>query len=185
VTAARHQVDEADLVHLAQVRTFDDGAGGDDALDVELEPVDVSHVEFADQPVSRRAVGPIADEPRAVGELHDRANLVESRRLGGPADARQAGEVGVIGLVPEGQSAGRGAQAGPHVNRVVLVTQRPGQLNLLGRAAIEFQFQRSVGHRLLRDRMLVVGRRLLPLLAEEESRPCDARGRAAASLRRR
>jgi hypothetical protein len=141
VTAAGHQVDEANLVDLAQIRTLDDVAGGDDALDVELEPANIGNVEFGDQPVSRAAVRAITDQPGAVGELDDRANLMEPRRLRVPANACETGEVGVVGLVAEGQRARRRAQAGPDVSRIVLVVGGAGQLNLLGRAAVEFDLE--------------------------------------------
>src|SRR6186997_3314767 len=46
VAASRNQIDEADLVNLAQVGPLHDVAGGDDAVDIELEPVHVSDVEL-------------------------------------------------------------------------------------------------------------------------------------------
>jgi len=184
VAAAWYQVDEADLVDFAQVRTLDNVAGRDDALDIELEPVDVGDVEFSCQPVSGGAVGSITNQPGAVRQLDDRANLVEAGGLGVPADARETGEVGIVRLVLEGNGSRRRAHAGPDVNRVVLVACGTGELNLLRGRAVEFQLERRVGDRLLRYRMFIVGRRLFPLLAEEERRPCDSRSGGASTRRR-
>src|SRR5207248_5041790 len=89
VAAARREIDESDLVHFAQVRLLDDRALRDDGVDVEAQPADVGERELALQPVDRRSVGVIADEPRAVGELDDRPDHMESRRLRHPADARE------------------------------------------------------------------------------------------------
>src|SRR5262249_56211317 len=71
VAAAGHEVHEPDLVDLAQIRFLDDGALGDDGGDVEPQPANLGDEEVALQPVERRAIGVIADQPRAISELHD------------------------------------------------------------------------------------------------------------------
>src|SRR6476659_53487 len=69
MAAARHQIREPDLIHLAQIDVGKNVAGRDDALDVETQPVNVREIELGEQPVARRAVRAIADDPRAVREL--------------------------------------------------------------------------------------------------------------------
>ena len=78
VAAARHQIDEADFIDLAQVHLVEDRAGGHGAVDIELDPAHVGERELGVEPVAYRAVCPIADQPGAVGELHDRTNLMEA-----------------------------------------------------------------------------------------------------------
>src|SRR5712671_1332339 len=84
VSAARHQIREANLVDLAQVRLLDPAAdlrrllplGVDrgDRRDIQLQPADRRDRELRLDEVFRRAVavGVIADKPGAVRELDDR-----------------------------------------------------------------------------------------------------------------
>src|SRR5258708_3634579 len=74
VAAAGHQVREADLVHLAEIRMLDPLAVGrlDDLLDIELAPADVGERDFFLMPVDAETVGVIADEPGSIGQLYDR-----------------------------------------------------------------------------------------------------------------
>ena len=113
VAASRQQIDEADLVDLAQVRLVDEVALGDDGVDVEPQPADVGERELALQPIAGRPVGVIADQPRAVRELDDRPDLVKARDLRDPSNAGEAGQVAVVVLVAERDGAGRRAASRP------------------------------------------------------------------------
>ena len=99
MAAARHQIDEADFVDLAQIHLVEDRAGRDGAVDVEPHPAHVAEGELGEQPVAHGAVGVIADQPGAVGQLHDRPDLMEARHLGVPAETREPGQIGVVRLV--------------------------------------------------------------------------------------
>src|SRR5688572_32646736 len=111
MSAARQQVGEADLVHAAQVRFLDPGSARDDALDVERQPADRRNRELALQKQCRvgggQALAVVADEPRSVRELQHRADNVEARRAGDPADPRKPGKVDIAGPVAQ-----RGGHAG-------------------------------------------------------------------------
>src|SRR5205814_715904 len=101
VAAAGEQIDEADLVDLAQIRLVDEVALRDHRVDVEAQPANIRQRDVALQPVRRRAVSVIADEPRAVRQLDDRSHLMEARHLRRPADASEPGEIGEVGLVAQ------------------------------------------------------------------------------------
>ena len=117
----------------------------------------------------------VADEPRAVGELHDRPHLVKARRLHVPADPREAREIDVARLVAEREPARRRAEPGPDMRRVVLVAVDARELDLLGRRAVELELDAAARDARGRDRMLAAARDLLPIFLEEQWRPGHAR----------
>src|SRR5215831_12200545 len=144
MAASRHEIGESDLVDSAQIGLRDPapdfrwglplGMYRRDGVDVETEPADRSNRELCLDEVLGRAVavGVITNEPRAVGELQDWADNVESRRACLPADLCPSGKVHKIVLVAKGGRHRSVTDPGPQVRRILPVVRgRRRDLNLL------------------------------------------------------
>src|SRR6185312_1215568 len=174
MAAARREIGEADLIDLAEIELVDQGSDRDHTFDVEFDPAHVRKRDLAQKPVARRAGRTIADPPGAVGELHDRANMMQPRHLAVEADARKAAQVGETSLVSKRDRTRRCAQPRPKMDRHVLVAGGPREQNL-PRRDIHLQLEVGIAVRFCGDRMLAASRGLLPLLFEEKPRSRDVR----------
>src|SRR5207248_5765962 len=93
VAGAPHQVGEANLLHAAKVWIIHPVAVAtfDDIFDVQTPPAHVNELDFRFHPIGGEAGALVADEPRSVGELHNRMKVMKPADPGAPADRRHSG----------------------------------------------------------------------------------------------
>src|SRR5262245_34926363 len=168
MAGAWHQICKTDFVDLTEIWVRYPIPSRNDSLDIQTPPADVGQRDFAQQPIDGRTIRMVSDEPSSVSQFHNRPNLVEAGHLRIPADSGEARQIRVIGLLTQSQSTRRGTHPCPNVNGVVFIRCSTVYKNLFPRGSVKLEFKIRIRDGFLRDRMLVVGRILLPLFPEEE-----------------
>jgi hypothetical protein len=102
MATAGHQIGEPDLVDLAEIDLIEPSATRDDFVDIKLDPAGFRESEFALVVIENGSVAVFAQQPGAVGQLHDRVELVETGHLGVPADLAETAHIDVVVLIPQG-----------------------------------------------------------------------------------
>src|SRR5262249_51621746 len=80
VTASGRQIDKPDLIDSGQIHFVEQNTLGLDFFDVQLQPSDVRKVKLTFVKIEGIRVRVISNEPRAVGQFHDRTYLMKTRR---------------------------------------------------------------------------------------------------------
>ena len=118
VSAAGHQVGEADGVYLGQIGMINPRPDGHDARDVELEPAKIGRRDLVLVEVGLKARRAIADQPCSIGKPHDRPRLMEAGRPDDPTDLRERrAQVHEVRAIAQRGRARRRRRAGPQVVR--------------------------------------------------------------------
>src|SRR5262245_14633837 len=121
VTTAGSKVDESDLVDLREVHFVEQNALGLNLFDIQFEPANLAEVELRFVKVEGESVCMISHEERAIGQLKDGTNLMETGRLRIPADSRLAGEIGIALFVTKDDGASCRAKPGPDVRHAAFI----------------------------------------------------------------
>src|SRR6185295_8948097 len=89
MSAARHQIGEANFVNLAQIRMFHPVADSDDSRHIELHPSHVGNRDVVLIEINGWTGRAVSYEPRAIGQFHHRPHLMKAGGSHRPANLRE------------------------------------------------------------------------------------------------
>src|SRR5262245_9474791 len=124
MSTSRSEIYKTDLVNFAQIRLLEENAFGLHLFNIQLDPPDVGQIKLAFVEIESVPIGVVSNEPSSVSELDNRTDFVKPGCLRVPSNSRFAGQVGEALLMPERDSASRGAEAGPYVRNTALIVHR-------------------------------------------------------------
>src|SRR5215475_8351963 len=99
MTAAGSQIDESDFIDFAQVHFVKQVTFSLACFHIDAHPLDIARVKLDLMEIVGVCIGEAAGEPRAIGQLQDGTNLVETRRLCSPPNSRLSGKIDIRRLM--------------------------------------------------------------------------------------